>query len=93
MAFGSFVPNLWTATLLTALRKEHKYMALVNRDYEGIIKQGGDSVAINQISDVAVSDYTDAAGVTFERLDTSSQSLLIDQQKYFAFDVSDIEKA
>jgi hypothetical protein len=40
MAVTNFIPTLWTARLLVALRKASVATALVNRDYEGEIRQG-----------------------------------------------------
>ncbi len=93
MSFGSFIENLWVARLLSPLRKKHSFMALTNRNYEGEVQGGGSSVTINEISDASISDYTDSAGVTFERANMTGQTLLIDQQKSFSFDVSDIDMA
>lgn len=46
MAITNFVPDLWTAKILVALRKKAVAGSLVNREYEGEIKRMGDSVKI-----------------------------------------------
>ena len=58
MAVTSFIPKLWSARLLAHLDKAHVVANLVNRDYEGEIKAYGDTVKINQIGAITVSDYT-----------------------------------
>jgi hypothetical protein len=93
MSYKSFIPQIWVAKLLPILRNNLNFQTITNRDYEGEIKAGGDSVVINQMSAPTVGTYTNASGVTFEDLATVEQTLLIDQQKYFAFDVNDIDKA
>lgn len=92
MAVTSFIPEIWAARLLEHLDKAHVYAALMNRDYEGEIKNAGDTVHINTIGDITVGTYT-GANITYEDLATTSQDLVIDQQKYFAFRVDDVEKA
>lgn len=48
MAISTFIPTIWSARLLAHLDKAHVYAKLVNRDYEGEIKNFGDKVKINQ---------------------------------------------
>lgn len=92
MAVTSFIPKIWAARLLEHLDKAHVYAALVNRDYEGEIRNAGDTVHINTIGDITIDDY-DGTDINYESLSTSSQDLKIDQAKYFAFGVDDVEKA
>jgi len=94
MAVTNFIPDIWTAKLLVALRKRHvAAMACVNRDYEGEIKRQGDSVKITSINDVTIGSYTTHTNITVEDIDDATRSLLIDQAKYFAVELDDIEKA
>lgn len=93
MAVTNFIPDLWTAKLLVALRKAHVTGNLVNRDYEGEIKRQGDSVKITSINDVTIGTYTAHNDITVEDIDDATRSLLIDQAKYFAVELDDIEKA
>ena len=92
-ATDSFIPELWSARLLTALRTAHVYGGLVNRDYEGEITAYGDTVQINTVGDPTIGDYTKHTDITIEDVDTTAQTLTIDQAKYFAFEVDDIEAA
>ena len=87
----TFIPELWSARLIYALDKAHVATAFVNRDYEGEIKQKGDTVHINTIGAVTVSNYTIGTPITVADLSTSDQTLVIDQQKYFAFKLEDID--
>lgn len=93
MAVTNFVPDLWSAKLLVALRKAHVGANLVNRDYEGEIKRQGDSVKITSINDVTIGTYTPHSDITVEDIDDATRSLLIDQAKYFAVELDDVEKA
>lgn len=93
MAFSSFIPEIWSARLLEHLDKAHVYAGLLNRDYEGEIKAYGDTVHINQVKDVTIKDYTGADIDDPEELDSNSQTLTIDQAKYFNIQIKDIDNA
>lgn len=91
MAISTFVPTLWSARLLAHLDKNLVFGSLVNRDYEGEIKAKGDTVKINQVSDITVKDYNKGDPIDVEKVDGSPTELKIDKAKYFAFDVEDID--
>ena len=93
MAVVNFIPELWTAKILVALRKKAVAAQLVNRDYEGEIKRAGDTVNITSINDVTIGNYTKHTDITFEDIDDATRALIIDQSKYFAFELDDIERA
>lgn len=93
MAVTSFIPELWNARLLYALEKNHVATNLVNRNYEGEIKQAGDTVHINTIGAVSVRSYAQGTDLTYDALATTDQTLVINQQKYFAFSLDDVDKA
>ena len=95
MSLATFTPEVWSQELLMALEKAQVIAAdgVVNRDYEGEIAQAGDTVHINSISDPTVATYTPGSTtITPEDLTSAQQSLVIDQSKYFAFKVDDIDK-
>lgn len=92
----SFIPTVWAARLLTALEKTLVYgqANVANRDYEGEVREAGNTVKIASVGDVTIGTYvkdTDIAAA--EILTDSTQTLLIDQQKYFHFFVDSIDRA
>lgn len=96
MSLTNFIPTLWAGTLLAALEKAHVFGApgVISRDYEGEITGMGDSVKINSIGPITVSDYTRNTNISAaETLNDGSQTLLIDKAKYFNFQVDDVDKA
>ena len=94
MAVTNFIPDLWSAKLLVSLRKSLVAgVACVNRDYEGEIKRQGDSVKITSINDVTIGSYTVHTDIDVEDIDDATRSLLIDQAKYFAVELDDVEAA
>ena len=94
MALTNFIPQLWSGALLAHLDKAHVVANLVNRNYEGMIRQAGDTVIINQLGDITVKDYVENTDVEApEDLSTTKKTLTIDKQKYFNFQIDDVEKA
>lgn len=94
MAITAFVPEVWAAELLVTLEKSHVYAApgVVNRDYEGDIAQYGDTVHIVGLAEPTVGTYTPHTDIVIEDVDDTEQTLVINQSKYFAFEVDDVEK-
>lgn len=90
MSTDNFIPEIWSEKILETLRKQFVFSNLVNRDYEGEITQAGDTVHINTPAAVTVSDY--AGSVTYQDVTSTTQALLIDQEKYWAIKIKDIDK-
>ncbi len=96
MSLHNFIPTIWAGALLRNLNNVHIFAAedVINRDYEGDITGKGDTVKINSIGRVTVSDYTKDTDIAApEALDDASQVLTIDKAKYFNFAIDDIDKA
>ena len=95
MAIDAFKPEVWSAELLVALEKALVYAApgVVNRDYEGEIAQYGDTVRITSLADPTIGTYTPHTDITIEDVDDSNLVLLINQSKYFAFEIDDVDMA
>jgi N4-gp56 family major capsid protein len=96
MALDNFIPQIWSARLLASLKKTLVYAqtGIVNRDYEGEIKEKGNTVKINSIGAVTVSDHTKNTDISApEALNDSDQVLVIERAKYFNFQVDDVDRA
>ena len=92
----TFIPTVWAARLLTALEKSLVYgqANVCNRDYEGEIREAGNTVKIGSIGEVTIGNYIKNADITApETLTDSEQQLDIDQAKYFNFYVDSIDRA
>ncbi len=92
----SFIPEIWSATMLSSLKKALVYAqpGVVNRDYEGEIRNGGDTVRIKSLNRPTIGTYTkNSTTISPETLTDAQRALLIDQAKYFAFEVDDIDAA
>lgn len=96
MAVDNFLPEIWSSGLLATLERSLVFGSsmVVNRDYEGEITGQGDTVRITTVGDPTIATYTKGSTtINPEQLTTAQQSLLIDQSKYFAFEVDDVDKA
>jgi hypothetical protein len=93
MALTNFIPELWSDRLFVKLRKALVAGALCQRDYEGEIRNFGDTVKINELGPVTVTAYTKAATLSYQTLTSAQKELKIDQASYFAFTIDDIDAA
>lgn len=95
MSFNSFKPEFWSRALLAAEKKALVYGSpgISNDDYEGEISGSGTAVKINQIGDPTVRDYDPTQDLDYETLDSADQALIIDQEKYFAWKIDDVDAA
>jgi hypothetical protein len=90
------LPQIWSARILAKLEKALIFAqpGVVNRDYEGDIRADGDRVHIHSFNDLTVAAYTkNSTTISYEQLTDTRVTLLIDQAKYFAFKVDDIDTA
>lgn len=96
MAITRFKPVIWSGLLLAATETKLVYgnPNVVNRDYEGEIAEQGDVVKITSISDPVVNTYTpNSTVITPQELTDAQRNLVIDQSKYFAYKVDDVDAA
>jgi len=93
MSLSNFIPQLWADTILAALQKNLVYGSLYNTDYEGQIQQMGDTVKINAIGDITISNYVKDTDINPPQALTDAQTMLvISQAKYYNFEVDDVDQ-
>jgi hypothetical protein len=80
---GKLQIKFYKATVLTAIS---------NTDYEGDIKDSGDTVIIRTIPTLTINDYVKGQKLSYERPESTPLELLIDKGKYFSFVCDDIDK-
>src|SRR5690606_29174866 len=88
----NFIPQIWSAALLTRFAANEVVLPTVNRSYEGEARNGN-RVNITSITTPTVQDYK-ASGrtITPEALSDTQVPLLIDQEKAIAFKVDDVDR-
>lgn len=96
MSINNFIPTVWAAEVLINLFKAEVYTqaGVVNRDYEGDIKNAGDTVRINAIGPITIGTYTKNTNIGDpQTLADAATTLTIDQSKYFNFAIDDVDRA
>lgn len=91
-SYSAFIPEVWSQKLNTMLVKNCVMLQCVNRNYEGEIKNQGDSVKIITPAEVTISTVSDTA-ITYNELQPTETDLVIDQKKFFAFKINDVAQA
>lgn len=91
---ASFVPEIWSAKILNTLLDILVAERITNTDYEGEIKEYGDTVKINEIGSVTINSYTPGttSDLTIQKLADAQKELRIDQGNSFSFRVGDVAK-
>lgn len=85
------IPKMWSARILMYLERSFVFgSAFTNRNWEGEIRDAGNSVRILQIGAVTVSDYTGTLAAA-EGLSDEALDLVVDQRKAFNFVVDDVD--
>ncbi|HTF09059.1 MAG TPA: P22 coat protein - protein 5 domain protein, partial [Asanoa sp.] len=94
MSTRAFVPEIWSTNLLVALRKQLIFAgpSVSNRNYEGEIANAGDTVRITSIGRPAIGNYEpNVTVITPQALQAAQRTLVVDQAKYWAFEVDDVD--
>ncbi|MBQ1230076.1 MAG: P22 coat protein - protein 5 domain protein [Clostridia bacterium] len=94
MSVQNFISTVWSENLYQALDKKYIAASNCNRDFEGEIREKGNKVRICGIENVSVSDYTKNSNMSSpETLADNYRDLMIDQAKYFNFQIDDVDRA
>ena len=91
MSIANFIPKIWSARVFTRLQKTLVFAGLCNRNYEGEVRFGN-SVRINEVGPITVSDYTKESSLTWQSLEDASKIMPIDKLKSFSFTVDDVDQ-
>ena len=95
MALADFVPTIWSARFTDKLYANRVWGSLTNRNYEGELSSGGNTVKIPTSSTtISVGDYVSGTAITAapDKANGDTQDLVVDQQKFFRFIVDDIQE-
>lgn len=89
---GNFIPEIWSGKLIANYYDATVLSAISNTDYEGEIKNSGDTVNIRTTPTVTIRNYVKGQSLTVENPDNPKLQLLIDKGKYFACNADDVDK-
>lgn len=80
-----YVPQLWSAKLLVKFYRRTVLAAISNTDYEGQIRNQGDTVYIRALPTITVNDYSKGQTLNYETPTSTAVTLLIDKGKSWSF--------
>ncbi len=89
---GNFIPEIWSGKLIENFYDATVLSAISNTDYEGEIRQYGDTVNIRTTPELTIRDYQKGMTLTVENPDKPKLQLLIDKGEYFAAVEDDVDK-
>lgn len=87
---GIFIPEIWSGKLLEKFYAATVLAAISNTDYEGEIKQKGDTVHIRTRPTITIADYEADQDLNIQRPSSNLIDLSIDQAKYFNLALDDV---
>jgi hypothetical protein len=92
MAVTNFIQTIWSKKIQDDLELKCKLVDNCLRTYEGDCKYA-QSVKILGVGEPTIGDYDSSRDIDIEEMSDKGQILTIDQQKYFAFYVDDVNQA
>lgn len=87
---GIFIPEIWSGKLLEKFYAATVLAAIANTDYEGEIKNKGDTVHIRTRPTITIADYESEQDLVIQRPSSNMIDLSIDQAKYFNLALDDV---
>lgn len=84
---SKFIPNLWAASLIEDF---YSYSRIGVVTWKPQIVNG-DRIIFNSVSPITINDFNCHTTVEYQTLDLKDTEIVMDQKKYFAFEVCDIE--
>lgn len=88
---GNFIPEIWSGKLQAKFYKTTVFSEISNNDWEGEIKGQGDKVHIRTIPTITINSYAKGDNLTNQVPTSAPIELLIDQGKYFAVVLDDVD--
>lgn len=89
---GNFIPEIWSGKLIENFYDSTVLAAISNTDYEGEIRQYGDTVNIRTTPELTVRTYEKGMTLQVENPDKPKLQLVIDKGEYFAAVEDDVDK-
>lgn len=87
---GAFIPTLWSGKLLAKFYQNTILSEITNTDYEGELKNQGDTIRIRLAPSITISDYTVGQNLSYEVPTPIFQDMQVNKGKYFGVQVNDV---
>ena len=94
MSVASFIPKLWAPELIVPFKKSSIYTqpGIADTKYQPMLQNSGDTVEINSIGNATIKNHDRTKDLEYDDLTTTSVKLVMDQEKYYGFRVSDVDR-
>ena len=89
---GTFIPEIWSGKLIENFYDATVLAAISNTDYEGEIRNMGDTVNIRQTPEITIKTYVKGQTLSVENPEKAKLQLVIDKGEYFACVEDDVDK-
>ena len=89
---GNFIPEIWSGKLIENFYDATVLAAISNTDYEGEIRNMGDTVNIRTTPEITIQTYVKGQTLSVENPDKAKLQLIIDKGEYFACVEDDIDQ-
>lgn len=89
---NNYIPVLFSKKVLKNFYENSCYPLIANVDYQGEIKNQGDSVIIRKAPSLTIRDYEVGGTLTYEQPTSTAVELNIDKAKYWAYKIDDIDE-
>ena len=89
---GNFIPEIWSGKLIENFYDATVLSAISNTDYEGEIRQMGDTVNIRTTPEITIKTYVKGQTLAVENPDKAKLQLVIDKGEYFACVEDDVDQ-
>lgn len=89
----AFIPTLWSKKLNAKYYVDNQLTEIVNTNWEGEIKNQGDTVRIRIAPTLTINDYTVGQNLSYEVPLPNYQDMTVDKGKTFSFQVNDVLEA
>jgi len=88
-----YVPTIWSGKLLIKFYARTVCAAICNTDYEGEIKDQGDTVYIRATPTITINDHQKGQNLDYEQPESTPVTLLIDKGKSWSFGTNEVDDA
>ena len=82
---GTLIPEIWSKRWLKAFYERSILTFFCNNDWEGEVKDQGDTVKIRVVPKPTIRNYVKGQKLTTENLEADVVELKVDRAKYFFF--------
>jgi len=89
---GNFIPEIWSGKLIENFYDATVLSAISNTNYEGEIRNMGDTVNIRTTPTITIKTYVKGQTLAVENPDKEKLQLVIDKGEYFACVEDDVDK-